>query len=99
MATCTPTTLKTLVKQPSEVRLFGMDFSNKMVKTETIVSIDSTVSSPSGITFTGTTIDGQVANILCSGGVDTKKYKITVKVTTGNGQTLENDGILEIVET
>ena len=99
MTTCTPTTLTTLTKQPDEVRLFGMDFSNKMVKNEVIMSVDSTESSPAGITFTGTTIDSQIVNILCTGGTEKKKYKITVKITTGTGQSLENEGYLDVVET
>lgn len=99
MATCTTTNLKTLIKQPNEVRLFGMDFSNKMVKGEMLLTIDSTVSTPTGINFTGTGIDSQVANVICSGGVATKTYKITVIVTTDAGQTLENEGYLEIKET
>jgi len=99
MTTCTPLTLKTLTKQPAEVRLFGMDFSNKMDKAETILSVDDTASAPVGITFTGSTIDGQIVNVLCNGGTSGKKYKITVTVTTDAGQVLENDGFLEVQET
>lgn len=98
MTTCIPVDLKTLYKQPNEVRLFGMSFENKMEKTETITSVDSTISNPTGITFVGNTIEGQIVHILCSNGANTKKYKVTVTITTSFNQQLENDGFLEIIE-
>lgn len=94
----TTSELKTLKKQPGETRAFGMDFSNKMVKTESIQSVDNVTSTPAGLTFGANSISGQVATTLISGGTHGKTYIVTVTVTTDIGQVLENEGILEVNE-
>lgn len=95
----------TLEKQPSEDRLFDMYFDNKMRTGETITSIDSTVSTPAGITFLSQSFSGQVVQLLVSAGdppdrgdLDYNQYKITVTVTTSANQILENEGFLNIKE-
>lgn len=98
MTTCNTITLITLTKQPGETRTFGMDFSNKMSRNETITSVDATVSSPTGVTFVGTSINGKIINVICSGGVNGKTYKISIIVSTDAQQVLENDGLLKILE-
>lgn len=92
-------TVDTLKKQPGETRLFGMSFSNKLNTGETIASIDSMVSDPAGdLTITDHSVSSGVANVLISGGVTGKTYKVTVTVTSSEGQILENDGWLEVLE-
>jgi hypothetical protein len=93
----------TLEKQPNETRLFDMYFDNKMRTGETIVSVDSTVSSPAGIVFNSTSFSGQIVQLLISAGdppdrgdLNYNQYKITVTVTTSAGQVLENEGYLNV---
>jgi hypothetical protein len=101
----------TINKQPGETRLVSMDFSNKMATAEVIVSIDSVAQiladggSTTDLTFSGQTINGQVAQFLVAGGtipdrsdIQECDYKVTVTITTDYGQILENDGILKIKE-
>lgn len=98
-------------KQPGETRLVSMDFSNKMVATETIVSIDSVTQSlanggaTTDLVFSGETVSDQTAQFLVSGGdiparadIPECDYKVTVTVTTSLSQVLENDGILKVKE-
>lgn len=94
-----------LEKQPLEDRLFDMYFDNKMRTGETIISIDSVVSDPVGITFVSTSFTGQIVQMLVSAGdppdrsdLDYNEYKITVTVTTSLAQILENEGFLRIQE-
>jgi len=102
----------TIQKQPGETRIVSMAFDNKMAASETIVSIDSidqlindTGGATTDLTFTGQTINGQIAQFLVSGGeipdrtdINECDYKVTVTITTDLGQILENDGILKIKE-
>lgn len=100
MISCTSSTLVTLIKQPDENRLFGIDFSGKMEKSETITLVDSETIEPVGdAVILSSNITDQTVFVLCSGGINTKKYKITIKIITSLNQILENEGYLEIIET
>lgn len=99
-------------KQPGETRLVTMSFSNKMVTGELITAINSITqtladgSATTDLEFTDSIYSGQSAQFLVSGGVIPSRpditytdYKVTVTVTTDDGQILENDGILKVQET
>lgn len=95
--------ITTYEKQPSETRLFKFDLKSKMETGETIVTVDSTVSDPVGITYGTNTINAQDVEILVSGGtgavsseIEFNTYKLTVTVTTSTGQVLELDVLLNI---
>ena len=101
----------TVYKQPAEVRRVSMDFSNKMATTESIASILSVTqskadgSATTDLTFSDQTFSAQVAQMLISGGTIPNRddinycdYKVTVRVSTDDGQELENDGILRVQE-
>lgn len=94
------TEIETLLKQPGETRLFAMSFKNKLTTGETITTVDSIVISPSG-ELTGvehSITPTEAANILFSGGVADRGYRVTITVSTTEGQILENDGILMVEE-
>ena len=90
---------KPIEKQPSETYLINFDFSSKMGSTETIVTMDSNVSDPVGVTFdVSPTVNAQTVDVLISGGVAPSRadisytpYKLTMIVTTSIGQILEID--------
>lgn len=88
----------TLKKQPGETRLLGMSFKNKLSNGETITGFTSSISTPVGLTLDQHSLGDGTANILYSGGITGKTYKITIIVNTSEGQILENDGFLEIIE-
>lgn len=88
-----------LSKQPSETRIFGMSFKNKLRSTsETIVSLDTISVYPNDATLTvaNHSIGVDIANIQVSAGTTGRTYKITVIITTSDGQILENEGFLDV---
>jgi hypothetical protein len=100
-----------LEKQPSESRLYDMDFAPKMVggvAPEQITSVDSvaqlevqedgTEIATTDLVFpSGSTFSGQVAQQRIDVGVDGKTYKVTYVVSTDLGNTLEAEGLLYVI--
>lgn len=86
--------VETLYKQPTESRVYTMDFSPNMVTGETISSVTSFTVSPSGLTSNTATPNGQEVNFRLSGGTANTQYKITCVVATSLGNTLEMEGYL-----
>lgn len=90
----------TLIKQPSESRLYTMDFAANCAVGETISSVTSfAADTPTGataLTVGGASCSGTTASARISGGTDGKQYKVTVLVLTSAGNTLEGEGILQV---
>lgn len=92
--------IQTRYKQPTESRVYTMDFSGKMQAGETIASVTTfTVAPATGLTYNTATPDGQVVNFRLSGGTVNTQYKITVLVLTSDGNTLEGEGNLLVEDT
>ena len=88
-----------LVKQPSENRVYVMDFSGLMSKGETIASVTSvTYTGPDvALTLSGpVTYSGVYAQQRIEGGTSGIKYKVTFVVTTSLGNTLQGEGLLQV---
>jgi hypothetical protein len=90
-----------LVKQPSENRLYSMDFSGLMASGELITGCTMTpaheVTTPPLVV--GTPVyAGQIAQVRISGGLAGTTYKITFLVTTNGGNTLEGEGNMIVRE-
>lgn len=91
-----------LMKQPSEVRKFSMDFNKVLEVGETIDSIVSISSEKYNGTVTDLSISssGLISttgvSMFVSSGTDGNRYRIEVLVATNAGQTLEGDGILVV---
>lgn len=89
--------LPSLTKQPSENRLYLMDFSPNLATNETIASVSSVVASPVGLTLVGPpTFNGAGAYQQISGGTSGITYKVTFLVLTTLGNTLEGEGNLVV---
>lgn len=89
--------IQTLDKQPSESRLYIMEFAPNMGQTETITGVTSVVAAPSGLTLSGSaTFSGTQASQRIAGGTDGVLYKVTFIVTTSGGNTLEGEGNLRV---
>lgn len=89
--------LPSLIKQPAESRLFSMDFSALLASGETISSVSSVTALPSGLTLVNPAVAaGTRAQQRISGGTDKVAYKVTIRVVTSAGNTLEGEGILQV---
>jgi hypothetical protein len=98
----------TLDKQPSEDRLYDMDFSPRLATGETLsgapTMIEETVDQTDGsltvstdLTMGTPTISGQVAQVRISGGVDQTLYKVTFTgAATTNANLVEAEGLLMV---
>jgi hypothetical protein len=101
-----------LEKQPSESRLYDMDFSPKMVQgvaPEAIASVvsvaqlelqdDGTRVATTDLTFpSAATFAAQIAQQRIEVGLDGKTYVVTYIVTTDLGNTLEAEGLLLVID-
>jgi len=93
---------ETLCKQPSESRLYGMDFSSLLATGETLNSPVVTHETTNGgvgaeLDVEATpSIDGPIVTVWISGGLDGVRYRIEFLVETSTGQILESDGILVV---
>lgn len=91
--------IPTLIKQPTESRLYTMEFASNMEESETITAVSSVTATPSGLTLSGGAgFNGTRATQRISGGVAGTRYKVTFVVTTSNGNTLEGEGYLRVTE-
>ena len=89
----------TLIKQPSESRLYTMEFAANLDEAETITGVSSVVAAPSGLTLDGPPgFSGTKATQRIAGGTNGVLYKVTFVVTTSNGNTLEGEGHLRVRE-
>jgi hypothetical protein len=88
---------QTLIKQPSESRLFSMDFSALLAPSETVTGVTSVTALPAGLTLSGSAVaSGATANQRILGGAGGVMYKVTFVVTTSLGNTLEGEGLLKV---
>lgn len=92
-----------LVKQPSEIRHYTMDFSNLLGTGETLSSIASSAielrgGGTSDISLTDVEINAAATGVTfwASGGTDNTTHRITIIVVTSESQTIEGDGILAV---
>lgn len=100
MSACSVTAPENLVKQPSEVRQYTMDFANLLATGETItvdsVSHELRGGGISDLTVYNEAVSGSTVVFWVSGGTDNQTYRIEIIVTTSLGQTLEGDGLLSV---
>lgn len=89
--------MSVLIKQPSESRVYAVNFRNLLAPGDSIDDVTSVSASPAAELTIGTPViaSPRVKFRIEDGNVGTS-YKITVVVTTTNGDTLEGDGDLEV---
>jgi hypothetical protein len=101
MSPCAVTAPENVVKQPSEVRQYTMDFANTLATGETIstitsVSIELRGGGLSDVTVYNEAVSGDTIVFWVSGGTDGQTHRIEIVVVTNVGQTIEGDGLLSI---
>ena len=85
-------------KTPAEEEKFVMDFSDRLVRGESISSITSTSVTPAGPSIDWTAIDGSELHLFMTGGTAETEYEVRGLVLIGpSGRTLEGIGILNVV--
>ena len=94
-----------LCKQPTESRLFTMDFTSVLGSSEGVSSISGISSQKVGgyatdlsITNSGISSDTKKVNMYIASGSNGTTYRVEVLVNTDAGQVLEGDGILYITD-
>lgn len=92
-----------LEKQPSEDRLFDMDFSSILKSDETITSVISVtqenqgnVTGSSDLTLVANSYSGAVVQVNISGGTDLEDYKVTIKISTSVNSVIEGEGMMRV---
>ena len=97
--------VSTLYKKDVETRQYAMDFSNLLATAETIeASSPAPVATQERVGGGVTTdlsigvpaISGQNVTVTIAGGIDGRKYRVNILITTSAGQILEGDGILSV---
>jgi len=86
-----------IVKSPTEVLLIGMDFTERLLDSDTIVE-RSVSFDPTGITVADISVSGNSVNFTISGGEHGLNYKCAVTIETTLGETLVGYGILKVRE-
>jgi hypothetical protein len=86
-----------LIKQPSESRVYAVNFRNLLATGDSITAVTSVTASPTAeLTFGTAVISSPRVKFRVEDGVAGTSYKITVVVTTTSGDTLKGDGDLEV---
>jgi hypothetical protein len=96
------TGLRVLIKQPSESRIYKMNFSDLMGDSPlvSVSSLDSesqeNVPGSANVDLGAASIVGPRVQFNIAGGIDGEDYKITVRVTDGDGNLIEGEGMLYV---
>lgn len=85
-----------LEKQPSESRLYDIDFDPLLATGDSITSVTSVATLQAGLTIGAASIASPKIQVRISSGTDGTLYKITAIVVTSNGDTLETDVLLRL---
>ena len=99
----TTTGLDILVKQPGESMRLDLPMGPRMRTSDTISSVDAvtaTVISPGTgtVTVSGETSSGTTVQANFAGGADGEQYRIQATITTGGGDTIKTDAMLNVDE-
>lgn len=91
--------IPTVIKQPSESRLYTMEFAALLGSGETLSTVVSVtvdkVTTPALVT-SGQVVSGSQLQFRLAGGLNGTKYKVTGVVTTSASNTLEGEGIVQL---
>ena len=92
--------MATLIKQPSETKIYQIDFTNLLDTGDSIASVTSVLEETTEDLTIGTdSIVSKAVQFSVDGGVDGTTYHLEAIVVTTNGETLEGDGYLFVTDT
>ena len=84
-----------ILKQPSEVRNYSMDFS-AILETGVTISTQSVSISPTDVTSSSVSSSDGIVYFTLTGGTAGKNYTVQVTITTSDSQTLVGEGLLKV---
>ena len=87
----------TLTKQAAEVRTVTFDFTDKLLSGDSVSAL-STIEAATGITCSAGTLLSNAVTTLVSSGTAGNTYRISCRVTTTLGETLELDVNLVVAD-
>lgn len=87
-----------LDKQPSESRLYDIDFAPLLATGDTITSVTSVSTAQNGLTIASPSFVSPKVQVRISSGTSGTLYKLTAIVVTTDGDTLETDVYLRVEE-
>ena len=96
MVLLSTTAPEVLVKLPEDIAQYSMSFASILADGETISTVSSAVSDPTGLTITDSTIVGEVVTIKITGGTDGVNYRVKIIITTSLSNTYRGDGLLKV---
>ena len=99
----TTTGLDILDKQPGESLRLDLPMGPRMRTSDTISSVDAvtaTVVSPGTgtVTISEETFSGTMVQARYTGGTDGEQYRVQATITTGGGDTIKTDAMLNVDE-
>lgn len=89
----------TVIKQPSESRLYTMEFAALLGSGETLSTVVSVLAdrvTVPPLTITATAVSGTTLTFRLASGLAGTRYKVTGIVTTSGGNTIEGEGIVQL---
>ena len=87
-----------LYKQPSEAKVYSIEFADQLATGDSLSAITSITESTGDITIAGETIVGTLVQATFSGGDNGTTYHIECIVTTSDGETIEVDVYLSVLD-
>lgn len=75
---------------------FTLNFTDHLNSGATVSAVSSITASPSGLTFANNTVSSPYVTTKVSGGTNGVDYVVTAVVTTSDGETLEESGLLRV---
>jgi len=87
-----------LYKQPSEAKIFYIEFSNQLDTGDSLSTLTSVLETTGGITIASKSIVGTTVKATYSGGTDGTTYAIVAIVVTADGETIESDVYLRVID-
>lgn len=87
---------ETLIKRPSEDKLYDFDFTNLLRSGETITGTPTVTATPSGLTISGIAVASPKVQARIIGGADGITYKIEVTADTDQSNKHIDQGDLKV---
>lgn len=90
--------MSVLIKQPSESKVYAIDFANLLDTGDSIDTVTSVESTPAGPTIFDKAKSGTEVRFTVADGTDGVFYTLEAIVETTNGETLEGEGYLYVTD-
>lgn len=91
--------MTTLIKQPSESRVYALNFRALLAPGDAVDTVTALTAEPAAELTLGTpAVASPRVKVRIADGVAGRQYKVTCVVVTTGGDTLEAEGDLEVID-